>query len=194
MTASRKYGMLRYMDMETIIRFGPLAVALGTFLEGETALLLAGAGLALGLFDFWTIVLAALAGSMAGDQFFFWLGRCRGGSWLREHPRFGKRVRRATDMLLRHRIVLLCTYRFIYGLRGTIPFAFGMSDMCWRFFLLANVITAAFWSLGITLLAMHAGKILADPAVIPRLPMLGAGVALAVVGIVLLRRRMNTRA
>ena len=181
------------MDMETITRFGPLAVALGTFLEGETALLLAGAGLALGLFDFWPIVLAALAGSMAGDQFFFWLGRCKGGDWLMRHPRFGKRVRRAMDMLLRHRLVLLCTYRFIYGLRGTVPFAFGMSDMCWRFFLLANVISAAFWSFIITLLGMHAGKLLADPAIIARLPIFGAGVALVAGACVMLHNRMKPR-
>lgn len=181
------------MDMETITRFGPLAVALGTFLEGETTLLLAGTGLAMGLFDFWPVVAAALAGSLAGDQFFFWLGRCRGGDWIRAHPRFGNRVRQAMGLLLRHRIVLLCTYRFIYGLRGAIPFAFGMSGICWRFFLLANVASAAFWSLSVAMLGMHAGKLLADTGMIALLPALGAGAALAAGGIALLRRRMGTK-
>lgn len=179
--------------METITRFGPLAVALGTFLEGETALLLAGTGLALGLFNFWSVVTAALAGSLAGDQFFFWLGRSRGGEWLTEHPRFGNRVRRAMNMLLRHRIVMLCAYRFIYGLRGAIPFAFGMSGMCWRYFLLANIVTATFWSLTITMLGLHAGKMLSDPDMLARLPLVGAGIAVVAGGILLLRRRTNRR-
>jgi len=175
------------MDMETISRLGPVAVIAGTFLEGETVVLLAGAGLAMGLFDFWTVVGAALAGSLAGDQFFFWLGRLKGGTWLTEHPRFGIRVQRAMAMLMRHRLPLLCTYRFIYGLRGAIPFAFGVSNICWRYFLAANLLTAGLWSVVVTLLGMHAGEMLTGPDAAARLPLLGAGAAV-VLGIVILAR------
>jgi membrane protein DedA with SNARE-associated domain len=166
------------MDMNTIAQYGPLAIALGAFVEGETAVLLGGAGLALGLFDFWTVVGAAFAGSMAGDQFFFWLGRLKGSAYLAGHPRFGTRVARVGGLLLRHRLPLLGTYRFIYGMRGVIPFAFGVSDLCWRFFLAANLFTATLWSVLITLLGLHAGKFLTDPSVVARLPLLGAGAAL----------------
>ena len=61
--------------MNTIAQYGPAAIALGAFVEGETAVLLGGAGAALGMFDFWTVVWAAFAGSVAGDQYFFWVGR-----------------------------------------------------------------------------------------------------------------------
>ena len=181
------------MDMETIARFGPLAIALGTFLEGETALLLAGTGLALGILDFWTVVGAALAGSLAGDQLFFWLGRLKGGAWLTTHPRFGARVGRAMGMVLRHRLPLLCTYRFIYGLRGAVPFAFGVSGLNWRFFLLANVCTAAFWSTLVSLLAMHAAKLFTDPGVIARLPLIGAGAVVIAGSFILLRKALKSR-
>lgn len=180
------------MDMDTIARFGPLAVALGAFAEGETALLLAGAGIALGMFDFWTVVLAAVAGSLAGDQFFFWLGRFRGAAFLGRHPRFGRLVDRADAALLRHRLLLLVGYRFVYGLRGAIPFAYGMSTLGWRTFLLANVLTAWVWSVLVTLAGLHAGKLLADPAVLARLPLLLAGATIMVVAAVAARRRFKS--
>lgn len=180
------------MNADTIAQIGPLAIALGTFLEGETALLLAGVGLAAGLFDFWTVLISALAGSLAGDQSFFWLGRLSGAGWLNRHPRFGARVRRATVMLNRHRLPMLCFYRFIYGLRGAVPFAFGVSGLCWRYFLYANICTATLWSALVTLLGLHAGKFLADPSILARLPMLG-GAAVLLVGLgVLLRRRFKS--
>ena len=181
------------MDMETITRFGPAAIILGAFLEGETAVLLAGAGIALGIFDFWTVVLAALAGSLAGDQFFFLLGRLKGGTFLASRPRFEAEVRRAGKMLLRHRRALLATYRFIYGLRGVIPFAYGLSDLCWRYFLLANLVTAAVWSLVMAWIGSQAGKFLADPSLAARLPFIGLGVALLVVAAIMVRRRLTTR-
>ena len=181
------------MDMNTIAQYGPAAIALGTFVEGETAVLLGGAGVALGLFDFWTVAGAAFAGSMAGDQFFFWLGRLKGAAYLAAHPRFGAKVARVGSLLLRHRLPLLGTYRFIYGMRGVIPFAFGVSDLCWRFFLAANLVTATLWSLSITLLGLYAGKFLTDPSIVARLPLFGAGAALLFGVAVLLRRRIRAR-
>lgn len=180
------------MNTDTIAQLGPMAIALGTFLEGETVLLLAGAGLAMGLLDFWTVVFSALAGSLAGDQCFFWLGRLSGASWLNRRPRFGARVRRVMHMLKRHRLPMLCLYRFIYGLRGAVPFAFGVSGLCWRYFLCANLCTAALWSTLLTLLGLHAGRFLADPSILTRLPMLGAATVI-LVGLGLLLRRRTSR-
>lgn len=148
------------MDMETLMRLGPVAVATGTFLEGEGALLLAGAGVALGVMDFWPVAGAAFAGCMAGDQFFFGLGRLKGREVLRSRPRFRRRVRRAERFLLRYRWPSLLGYRFVYGTRGIIPFAFGVSALPWRSFLAVNLGTAGVWSLGITYLAVHAAHIL----------------------------------
>jgi membrane protein DedA with SNARE-associated domain len=181
------------MDMDTIARFGPLAVALGAFIEGETTVLLAGAGLALGLLDFWTVVGAALVGSLVGDQFFFWLGRIKGAAYLSGHPRFGARVARVGKILLRHRLLLLGGYRFVYGLRGIVPFAYGLSPLCWRVFLLANLITAALWSLLVTWIGYHAGALLLEPAVAKRLPFMGLAVVLVAGAVILIRRQLKTR-
>jgi len=181
------------MDLDIIAQYGPLAITLGAIVEGETAVLLGGAGLALGLFDFWDVVWAAFAGSLAGDQFFFWLGRKKGSACLARHPRFAARATWASGLLLRHRLPLLMAYRFIYGMRGVIPFAFGVSELCWRFFLLANLFTAALWSVLMTLLGLHAGKFLSDPSMAARLPLFGAGAALLFGLAMLLRRRLKAR-
>ena len=50
-----------------------MAVILGTFLEGETILVLAGLAAHQGYLSLSGIILAAFAGSLCGDQlFFFW--------------------------------------------------------------------------------------------------------------------------
>ncbi len=176
------------MDMHTIAQYGPVAIALGAFAEGETAVLLGGAGLALGLFDFWTVAGAAFVGSLAGDHFFFWLGRVKGSACLARYPRFEGRVARISNQLLRHRVALLGSYRFIYGMRGVIPFAFGVSDLNWRCFFLASLFTAGLWSVLFTVIGAHAGKFLTDPSVAARLPLFGAG-AMLFFGLCLLLRR-----
>lgn len=181
------------MNMDIIAQYGPVAIAFGAFVEGETAVLLGGAGLALGLFDFWTVVLAAFAGSVAGDQFFFWLGRCKGTAYLAPHPRFKARTDRAGELILRHRVLLLVTYRFIYGLRGAIPFTLGLSNLCWRYFLLANLLTAGVWSVFFTLAGLHAASSLSDPALAARLPLFGAGAALLFLLGLAVRRHLKSR-
>ena len=178
------------MDMEYIARLGPLAVALGTFVEGETALILAGGAMALGLLDFWPVVLADLAGSLAGDQCFFWLGRLQGASFLAKRPRFAALVSKVGTHIMRHRLPLLMGYRFVYGLRGAVPFAFGVTDLCWKYFLAANVITATFWSVLMAGLSLHAGHLLAGGHV----ALFAAAVA-GVLGLVWLAlRRMSKKA
>ncbi len=181
------------MDMNTIAQYGPAAIALGAFVEGETVVLLGGAGAALGMFDFWTVVWAAFAGSVAGDQFFFWLGRTKGMAYLARHPRFKARADRASALVLRHRLPLLLAYRFIYGLRGAIPFVFGLSNLCWRFFLLANLFTAGLWSGLFALVGLHAGHVLSDPYVAARLPLFGAGAVLIFGACLLVRRSLKSR-
>lgn len=57
--------------------YGYLALLIGTFLEGETILVLGGLAAHQGYLDLAGVILAAFAGSLMGDQFFFLLGRRR---------------------------------------------------------------------------------------------------------------------
>lgn len=178
--------------MESVKQFGIMAVAVGAFVEGETALILAGAAISMGILDFWPVVFAAMTGSLTGDQLFFWLGRLKGGAWLSMHPRFGQRVRRMEEVLIHRQVLLLCSYRFIYGIRGVIPFAFGISKLCWKYFLAANLITASLWSVGMALIGRFAGSFLSDPHSIAFIPVIVAGCFILVIAFQWIRARFKS--
>ena len=64
------------MDLQSIIEnYGYAAILIGTFLEGETILVLAGLAAHQGCLVLTWVILAAFMGSLCGDQLFFYLGR-----------------------------------------------------------------------------------------------------------------------
>ena len=65
--------------------YGNLAVAVGTFLEGETILLMAGFAAHCGYLDLSKVILVAWGG-LLGDQFYFFLGQRYGDRILARFP------------------------------------------------------------------------------------------------------------
>ena len=64
------------MTLESAIHsYGYWAILVGTFLEGETVLVLGGLAAFQGFLSLPGVILAAFVGSMCGDQLFFFLGR-----------------------------------------------------------------------------------------------------------------------
>ncbi len=64
------------MTLESFIQtYGYLALLVGTFLEGETILVLAGFAAHLGYLNLPWVILVAFVGTLSGDQLFFYLGR-----------------------------------------------------------------------------------------------------------------------
>ena len=73
--------------METFLQsYGYLAVMLGTFLEGETILVLGGLAAHQGYMALSGVILSAFAGSLCGDQLFFFLGRRHSDLLMRRRP------------------------------------------------------------------------------------------------------------
>ena len=65
-------------ELESFVQnYGYGALFLGTLLEGETVLILAGLMAHMGLMKLPLVVLVALLGSVLGDQFYFFLGIIR---------------------------------------------------------------------------------------------------------------------
>ena len=71
------------MVEELIQRFGYLAILVGTFLEGETVLLLGGFAAHRGYLDLVGVMAAAFAGSLTGDWLYFEIGRRKGMAFLK---------------------------------------------------------------------------------------------------------------
>ena len=86
------------MTLEYLIsHYGYVALVIGTFLEGESILIVAGFAVRLGYLKSQWVILAAFAGSMAGDQPYFFLGRVKGEAFLQKRPRWETKVRRGLE-------------------------------------------------------------------------------------------------
>ncbi len=135
------------MGLEILIqKYGYAAILLGTFLEGETVLVLGGFAAHRGYLYLPLVMVCAFLGSFIGDQIYFFIGRSKGLHYMDRRPGLKEKSRKFQRLLNRHHIVIILLFRFLYGLRTVAPFAIGMSGISvWRFFLL-NAISALMWA------------------------------------------------
>jgi membrane protein DedA with SNARE-associated domain len=135
-------------DLESFVQnYGYWALFLGTILEGETVLILAGLMAHLGLMKLPLVILVALFGSVLGDQFYFFLGRRKGGALLDRHPLWRRRAEKVQRATRRYRNGIMLGFRFVYGMRIVTPLLLGMDrTVRVRRFILLNLIGAALWS------------------------------------------------
>jgi membrane protein DedA with SNARE-associated domain len=140
--------------------YGYLAVFVGSVLEGETLLVLAGFAAHQGYLSLHWVVVLAFCGGTLGDQIYFFLGRRYGETLLRRFPRLSGPAQRVNRLLLRYHAGLIIGVRFMYGLRIVGPIVIGTADVpAWRF-VLFNVIGAAIWAVTITALGFLFGRTL----------------------------------
>jgi membrane protein DedA with SNARE-associated domain len=126
--------------------YGYWAVLVGSFLEGETILALAGFAAHRGYLDFlWVVTIALLAG-FGGDQFYFFLGRFKGAQILARHPEMQARAHRFDELLAKWHAPLIVGIRFMYGFRIVGPLLLGMGRVPAVKFMLYNFIGAAIWA------------------------------------------------
>jgi membrane protein DedA with SNARE-associated domain len=135
------------MDLSHMLeQYGYLAVLLGTFVEGETMLLLGSYAAHRGYLDLAGVMLTAFVAAVAADQMFFHLGRRHGARWLAGHPRLRAKVESALARVERRSTWVVLGMRFMWGLRIALPLAAGMSRMNPIRFLILDVVAAAIWS------------------------------------------------
>jgi membrane protein DedA with SNARE-associated domain len=129
-----------------IARYGYGAILTGAFLEGETIVVLAGYLARRGVLHLWAVILVAFAGSFAGDQLAYFVGRFWGEAVMRRRPAWRPGVLRVHELFVQRGTWLLVGFRFLYGLRNLVPFAVGMSRVPPRRFAPLNLIGAAIWA------------------------------------------------
>lgn len=133
--------------LESLVEtYGYLAVLIGTFLEGETILVLGGFAAYRGYMSLPWVILAAFIGSLCGDQLFFFLGRKHSQEILAKRPFWKARVKKAQRILERFRILVIIGFRFLYGLRTVTPFVIGMSSVPTGQFIFLNVVGVLVWA------------------------------------------------
>ena len=136
------------MTLESLIStYGYGAILVGTFVEGETILVLGGFAAHRGYLELPWVILAGFVGSLCGDQLFFFLGRWHSQTFLAKHPSWKVRVDKAQGLLERFQRPLILLFRFLYGLRTVAPFVIGMSRVPIAQFLLLNTVGALVWAI-----------------------------------------------
>lgn len=154
--------MLNLHVADLIQTYGYTAVTLGTFLEGETFLLLGGAAAAHGHLSLLVIIGLATLASFLGDQLFFMIGRQYGARLLTRFPSLEPRANQVKCLLDRYHLPFILLIRFMYGLRIAGPITIGMSRVSWLRFLALNFFGAMLWAFLIASLGYGAGQIVSN--------------------------------
>lgn len=136
--------------LESVIdTYGYLAIFVGTFLEGETILVLGGFAAHRGYMALPGVILAAFIGSLCGDQLFFYLGRKHSQKVLVRRASWKARIDKAQRLTERFRTPLIMVFRFLYGLRTVLPFVIGMSPVPTKKFVVLNAVGALVWAIAV---------------------------------------------
>ena len=145
---------------ELISTYGYAAIGIGTFLEGETILILGGFAAHRGYLQLPWVIVCAFLGTLSGDQLFFHIGRIKGKGVIEKRPHWKARSDKVRVLLNKHQVWLIVGFRFIYGLRTVTPFVMGASNVSPTRFLVFNLVGAALWSITIGVLGYLFGSAL----------------------------------
>ena len=148
------------MDLQQlVIDYGYLALFIGTFLEGETILVIAGFLAHSGYLELPWVMLSAFLGTFAGDQTFFYLGRFKGIAFLEKRPLWHSKTDKVFDLLHKHQIPVILGFRFLYGVRNVTPFVIGASRIHPLKFFVLNFLGALVWAVVVGYLGYEFGDI-----------------------------------
>ena len=142
-----------------ISEFGYLAIALGTFMEGEITILVGVIAAQNGLLSLPGVFLAAMGGTITADQFFFHLGRRRGYQFLARHRHMRRAAAHVRVISRRYQTGLVLGFRFLYGLRTVTPLVLGMSRIPPVRFAVLDLIGTALWAGAVTAAGLAFGAL-----------------------------------
>ncbi|HME43386.1 MAG TPA: DedA family protein [Syntrophorhabdales bacterium] len=134
---------------QVVAQYGYPAVLVGTFLEGETILIVAGFAAHQGYLKLSLVILAAFGGSLMGDQLYFLIGRLKGRPFLQRRSAWQAKAAKVDHLIDRHGTWIMLGFRFLYGLRTITPFVIGASRVSPSRFLLLNAAGALVWAIAV---------------------------------------------
>ena len=151
------------MPVQQVIReylelHGYWVLFIGTFLEGEAILLLAGFLAFEGYLNVPGVIGTAWAGSFLGDQCYFYLGRLQGRGLLKRFHSIARKFREALKMIEKYGKYVAFISRFTYGFRIVLPIILGITNLAPRTFLWINLVSAFIWAVAFSLGGYLFGK------------------------------------
>lgn len=148
------------MPAELLVqKYGYAAVFVGTFLEGETILVIAGFLAQRGELFLPFVALWACLGAYVGHVAWFWLGRTQGVKLLERFPRLKKHFGRGIRMFERYGAPAIFITQWLYGLRITCAVVIGISRISTAKFLIYEAITCIVWAIAISTAGYFFGSV-----------------------------------
>ena len=130
-----------------IVRYGYLAIMIGTFLEGETTVLLGGIFSKLSYMELDQVMAWAFVGTFAGDCAFFFLGKVLGRNIIERYEFLRNKIPLANGIMRKYGNFIIFLVRFFVGVRGIILLLLGCTDIRKRTFFTYSLISAFLWSI-----------------------------------------------
>jgi membrane protein DedA with SNARE-associated domain len=141
-------------------QYGYIALMIGTFFEGETAILVASSLIHRGLFEGPYTVLFGFAGSFISDWLYYFIGRLNGKYFIEHRPKLKEKFQPVVRFFLHHKLQILFTYRFLYGFRIIIPLIIGMSNIKPLQFLIYSIVSGLIWATSVSTIGYFIGRFL----------------------------------
>ena len=147
--------------MESFLdQYGYIALVVGTFFEGETAILVASSLIYKGFFETPYTIFFGFAGSFISDWLYYMIGRLNGKYFIEKRPKLKAKIAPVRHFFETHKFQILLTYRFLYGFRVIIPVVVGMSNIKPSTYLFYSVLSGLIWSSTVSTVGYTVGRFL----------------------------------
>jgi membrane protein DedA with SNARE-associated domain len=142
-----------------IAKYGYIGIFIGTFLEGETTVLLGGIFSKLGYMSVWMVMIYAFAGTFAGDCTFFAVGRYFGKNIVERFDFIRSKVPLANKVIRKNGNFIIFMIRFLVGIRAVILILLGCTNLKMSKFLTYSVLNSVAWSILISVIGFVFGEV-----------------------------------
>jgi membrane protein DedA with SNARE-associated domain len=144
---------------EFLLQYGYIALSIGTFFEGETAILVASSLVPSGFFEGPYTVIFGFFGSFVSDWLYFVIGRLNGKFFVDKRPKLKSKLAPVERFFRTNRVQILLSYRFLYGFRVLLPLMIGMSEIKASQFLVYSIGAGLLWASTVSVVGYTAGRL-----------------------------------
>ncbi len=146
--------------MEAYIeKFGYIGILAGTFLEGETTVLIGGILSKLGYMNIYKVFIFAFIGTFAGDFTFFSVGKVFGRSIVDKYEFLSSKVPIADKIIKKHGSFIVFIIRFLVGVRAVVLVLLGCTNIKVSKFFLFSIANSILWSLVVSAIGYVFGNV-----------------------------------
>lgn len=144
-----------------LIVYAESGLLLGLVFPGDSLLIIAGTLAANGKLNIWTVAIGTFVAAVLGTETGYWFGQKFGPALFRRpDSRVFKHqyVERSREFFERHGAKTIVLARFMPFVRTLVPMLAGIGHMPRRRFTVFNVLGAAIWAFGFTLIGYTIGE------------------------------------